>query len=106
MTLLIDQTNRLLKFSSPLGENALVCTHLKGVARVSQPFEFELTFLSNFTDIMPKDIIGKPGHVAMRSGDFVTVICGDNKPIVLEVVSHKGSKLPAAKIIKSIKTRL
>lgn len=49
---------------------------------------------------------GKPGQVAMRSGDFVTVICGDNKPIVLEEVSIKGSKSTAAKIIKSIKTRL
>ncbi|UCC81101.1 MAG: methionyl-tRNA formyltransferase [Candidatus Zixiibacteriota bacterium] len=49
---------------------------------------------------------GTPGQVAERSGDSVYVICGDNKPVVLETVEYEGMKSPAGSIVKSIKTRL
>jgi methionyl-tRNA formyltransferase len=48
---------------------------------------------------------GTPGQVAGRSGDNVYVICGDNRPVVLEIVEYEGKKIPAGDIIKSIKTR-
>lgn len=49
---------------------------------------------------------GSPGQVARINEDGVYVICGDRKPIVLEVVQlGSSSKKPANKVIKSIGTR-
>lgn len=48
---------------------------------------------------------GSPGQVTRITEDGVYVICGDNKPILLETVEIDGQKGPANKFIKSISTR-
>ena len=48
---------------------------------------------------------GTPGQVARISDEGALVICGDSRPILLEVAEYEGQKLAASKIIKSIKTR-
>jgi methionyl-tRNA formyltransferase len=50
---------------------------------------------------------GTPGQVARVANDGVYVICGDQKPIVLDVVEQEGSggAQPANAIIRSFKIR-
>jgi methionyl-tRNA formyltransferase len=77
----------------------------------SEPYPGAFTFFNDGKLIIwrahPDDRIyyGTPGQVAGRSGESVYVICGDNKPVVLETVEYEGVKSPAGSIIKSIKTR-
>jgi len=78
----------------------------------SEPYPGAFTILDNkkltIWKARPENTIyyGLPGQVAGRSGDDVCVICGDNKPIILQTVGYEGVKSPAGSIIKSIKTRL
>jgi len=48
---------------------------------------------------------GAPGQVARRAGEFIYVVCGESRPIILETVQYDGKKSSAGEIIKSIKTR-
>ncbi len=78
----------------------------------SEPYPGAFTFFNDKKLIIWRahmdDVIyyGTPGQVAERSGDSVYVICGDNRPVVLETVEYDGKKASAGDIIKSIKTRL
>jgi hypothetical protein len=49
---------------------------------------------------------GTPGQIARIIENGAYVICGDAKPLLLEIVELDGQKGPASKLIKSIKTRL
>jgi methionyl-tRNA formyltransferase len=50
---------------------------------------------------------GTPGQVAEIRQDGVYVICGDNRPLLLEEVSPAGGgKMRAREVLKSLKTRL
>ncbi|UCE67388.1 MAG: methionyl-tRNA formyltransferase [Candidatus Zixiibacteriota bacterium] len=77
----------------------------------SEPYPGAFTFFDDRKLIIRKahmdDVVyyGTPGQVARRSEDFVYVICGDNRPVVLETVEYDGKKLSAGSTIKSIKTR-
>jgi len=56
----------------------------------------------------PLDILyyGTPGQVARITEKGVYVICGDQRPIVLEIVQlEPGARQPANKIVKSTKAR-
>jgi len=48
---------------------------------------------------------GRPGQVARIGKDGVVVICGDNRPLILETVGWRGAELPAFEVIKTVKTR-
>ena len=50
------------------------------------------------------DYYGTPGQVAQLSDTGIYVICGDNKALVVEEIGVEGQRLPAHKVIKSIKT--
>lgn len=54
-----------------------------------------------------KTYYGTPGQVAQVTNEGVSVICGDNKPIMLLDVQLEGEPLkPANKVLKSFKVRL
>jgi len=78
----------------------------------SEPYPGAFTFLEERKLIVWRahleDIVyyGSAGQVARKSEDFVYVICGDNRPVVLETVEYNGKKSSAGDIIKSIKARL
>ncbi len=62
------QTNRLLRFSSPLGENELLPERFSGVEAVSELFRYEVDLLAAAdTSIDPKDIVGKKVCVAIQA---------------------------------------
>jgi len=77
----------------------------------SEPYPGAFTFLDHKKLIIwkanPEKMVyyGSPGQVARKSYSLVYVICGDNRPIVLETVEYDGRKSRAGDIIKSIKTR-
>jgi methionyl-tRNA formyltransferase len=48
---------------------------------------------------------GRPGQVARVADDGVTVICGDNHPLLLETVGWHGQDMSAREVIRSVKTR-
>lgn len=78
----------------------------------SDPYPGAFTFIDGKKLIIwrahPVDMVyyGTPGQVAKVTSEGVYVICGDNSPSVLEIVELENGKEPAAKVIKSIKTRL
>ena len=47
-----------------------------------------------------------PGQVAKIAHDGVYVVCGDNRPVVLQQVEIDGKTMPAEKAITSLMTRL
>lgn len=49
---------------------------------------------------------GRAGQVARVDDAGVTVICGDQRPILLQTVGWRGETLPARAIVKSVRTRL
>jgi methionyl-tRNA formyltransferase len=49
---------------------------------------------------------GTPGQVAKVTPDGTFIICGNNKPLILETLELENGKEQAGKIIKSVKTRL
>src|ERR1700712_2086791 len=54
------QTDRLIKFTSPLGQDVLLVESLEGVEGISRLFDFQAELLAETgTVIDPKDIIGK-----------------------------------------------
>ena len=78
----------------------------------SEPYPGAFTFLDGKKLIvwraksLDMTYYGSPGQVARITEEGVYVICGDNKPILLESVEMEGEKGKASKIIKSIKARL
>jgi type VI secretion system secreted protein VgrG len=53
------QSGRLMKFSSPLGEDVLLIEALKGSEKISHLYDFQADLLAAAgTEIDPKDIIG------------------------------------------------
>jgi methionyl-tRNA formyltransferase len=54
----------------------------------------------------PHIYIGTPGQVARVSADGVTVICGDDRAVILEDIEIGGVRGPAQTLIKSITARL
>lgn len=57
-------------------------------------------------EILHDTFYGTPGQVVSSSVNGVSVVCGDNKILVLKDVSYGSSIAPANQIIKSIATRL
>ncbi len=78
----------------------------------SEPYPGAFTFLEGKKLVIwrarPEKVTyyGTPGQVARISPDGVTVIAGDNAPLILEAVELEGVKGPAASLIKSVKARL
>lgn len=57
---IFDQQDRTLEIKTPLGENVLLLTSLRGEERISDLFRFDLDVLSEQGDIDPKSLLGKP----------------------------------------------
>lgn len=55
----IKQAGRLLRITSPLGENVLVLRRLLVSEAIGRPFSFEADVLSLRADLTPKDLLGK-----------------------------------------------
>ncbi len=53
------QENRLLKLSTPLGEDALLLTAFHGNEQLSRLFQFQLDMIADTTSIAAADIVGK-----------------------------------------------
>jgi len=53
------QTERLLSLSTPLGDDVLLLTGMRGQEVLSQPFAYQLSVLSERGDITAKDLVGK-----------------------------------------------
>jgi len=78
----------------------------------AEPYPGAFTYLKGKTLIIWRarmlDAIyfGRPGQVARIAGDEVYVICGDNRPLLLQEVGLADSaRRIASSIVKSIKTR-
>ena len=60
------QENRRLKILTPLGENALLLEGFSGYETVSQPFQFELSLLSENRSIAFNSVVGKTAAVVLE----------------------------------------
>lgn len=78
----------------------------------SEPYPGAFTFLQDekltiwrvkYTDNLT--YYGTAGQVAQINSNGVYVICGDNKPIILDTVDFKNKKHNANELIKSVKIR-
>jgi len=49
---------------------------------------------------------GRAGQVTRVSPEGALVICGDDRPLLIQSVGWEGAERPAAEVIKSVKTRL
>lgn len=50
---------------------------------------------------------GTPGQVAQLTPEGVFVICGDNRPLLVQEISAEGEeRVPAGEVLKSLRTRL
>ncbi len=66
------QTDRLMKFTSPLGQDTLVLESFEGVEGISRLFDFQGELLADTgTVIDPKSIIGKKVTVEISLVDVV-----------------------------------
>jgi len=54
-----SQAHRPLKIKTPLGDKALLLGNLAGEERVSGPFHFDLSLLSEQGDLELKELVGK-----------------------------------------------
>jgi type VI secretion system secreted protein VgrG len=55
----LSQAHRKIKFHSPLGDDVLLVTSFAGREEISRLFRFQLSMISEKTDIEAKDIVGK-----------------------------------------------
>ena len=65
----IDQKDRHLSLTTPLGENTLVLTGFQGREEMSRLFEFELDLLSEDNNINPNDIVGANVTFGIKMAD-------------------------------------
>ena len=61
------QDNRSVKVTSPFGPNALIFARMSHVEQLSQPFQCEVTLLSESGDLDPDKILGKPLTVSLTT---------------------------------------
>ena len=61
------QDNRSVKVTSPFGPNALVFARMTGTEHVSQPFQCEISLLSENGDLDADRILGKPLVVSLAT---------------------------------------
>jgi type VI secretion system secreted protein VgrG len=66
----VSQTNRLLNLISPLGENQLLLTSLRGTEQLSRLFSFQLEMFGDNIKVGPADIIGKPVSFSVQLKDL------------------------------------
>ncbi len=67
------QTNRLLTFTSPLGDNVLLPERLSGVEGISELFRYEVNLVAQpTTTIDPKKIVGKKVCVGLQADNSGT----------------------------------
>ena len=57
-------------------------------------------------NIDKRKIYGQPGQVFQISEDYVTICCGKNSAININLVELDGEIIPTKEVIKSIKIRL
>jgi type VI secretion system secreted protein VgrG len=55
----ISQADRLLRITSPLGDDVLILRQLTATESIGRPFSFEAEVLSSRADLVPKDLLGK-----------------------------------------------
>jgi type VI secretion system secreted protein VgrG len=58
--------NRLIKVTTPLGKDVLLISELAGSERLSEPFHFELSLLSEQGDLDPDKLLGQPVAVSCQ----------------------------------------
>jgi type VI secretion system secreted protein VgrG len=70
--------NRPVKLTSPLGKDVLLFKQLSGSERLSQPFQFDVSLLSEKGDIEANDLLGRPVSIAFErvTGDAERVFHG------------------------------
>lgn len=65
----ITQAHRTLSVNTVLGEDRLLLRRMHVLERISTPFEYTLTLLSEDLDIAADDLLGTPATVALVCGD-------------------------------------
>jgi len=55
----LSQNRRRVTFTSPLGANAFICTDFHGRERISTPFHFDLSLVSENDSVAAADLVGK-----------------------------------------------
>ncbi len=66
---IITQAGRLLRITSPLGQDVLVLRRLVAVDAIGQPFGIVAEVLSARPDLAPKDLLGKAITCTIAAGD-------------------------------------
>src|ERR1700761_223214 len=67
------QQNRLLTFTSPLGDNVLLPEHLSGVEAVSELFRYRIDLLAEASQaIDPSQVVGKNVTLSIQADDSGT----------------------------------
>jgi methionyl-tRNA formyltransferase len=57
-------------------------------------------------NLMDVTYYGRPGQIARVESSGVTVICGDNRPLILTLVGWRGRDAIASEVIRSVRVRL
>ena len=65
----ITQQSRTLSVNTVLGPDVLLLRDMAGTERLSAPFEYDLTLLSENVDIAAKELLGTPVTVALALRD-------------------------------------
>jgi type VI secretion system secreted protein VgrG len=65
----ITQQSRTLSVNTVLGPDVLLLRNMAGTERLSAPFEYDLTLLSENVDIAAKELLGTPVTVALALRD-------------------------------------
>ncbi len=65
----LDQSNRMLQLTTPLGENELLLTAFRGREEISDLFQFDLEMLSDNSAIAATDIVGKNVTFKLKLAD-------------------------------------
>jgi type VI secretion system secreted protein VgrG len=61
------QENRLFTLHTPLADGVLLLDQFQGTETLSEPFRFTLQLLSERADLAPKELMGKPMGVTLRT---------------------------------------
>ncbi len=65
----ISQNNRLIRISTPLGDNTFIVLSFAGIEEISELFSYKLELASERSDITFDELAGKNVTIAIRSSD-------------------------------------
>ena len=63
----LTQANRLMRVTTPLGEDVLLFKHMTADEQLSQPFEFTVDLLSTDGNLKLEDLLGKPVTIELAT---------------------------------------